>query len=99
MSTSAVSCEELVPQLGGRTKMMFMQANRIMSQCKLKILSKILTLYKFTALKLFVTPFFNGWLVLFLDYYILLCDVQIGLQAWVTLLLLWTPYTNELNIF
>ena len=47
--------------------MMFMPANRIISQCKLKILSKILTLYKFTALKIFVTPFFNGWLVLFLD--------------------------------
>ena len=65
--------------------MMFMPANRIISQCKLKILSKILTLYKFTALKIYVTSFFNGWLVLFLDYYILLCDVQIGVQAWVTL--------------
>ena len=33
----------------------------------------------------FVTPFFRGWVVVFLYCYILLCDIRIGSRAWASL--------------
>ena len=61
-----------------------MPANGIISKCKIKLSRKILPVYKLTTLK--IRHFFLECLgSIFLDYYILLCDMQIGSQALVSL--------------
>lgn len=67
---------------GRRTTMMFMPSNRIISPCKIQLSRKILPAYEFSTLKFLVTPFFNGKGCIFLHYYILLCNTQIGWQSW-----------------
>ena len=57
-----------------------MPANGIISKCKIKLSRKILPVYKLTSLKI-RHSFLECLGSIFLDYYILLCDMQIGWQA------------------
>ena len=68
---SRALCEEFAPQLGGQMTMIFMPGNRIISQCQINISPKILLMFKFIIMKIFVTPFLSGWVVFFLIMVIL----------------------------
>ena len=73
MSTSGSSAKSSHLTQGGRMTMMPMPVNWITSQCKNKIIVKILPVNKFTTLKfLSLLPSMNGQF--FLDYHVLLCN-------------------------
>ena len=73
MSTSGSSAKSSHLTQGGRMTMMPMPVNWITSQCKNKIIVKILPVNKFTTLKfLSLLPSMNGQF--FVDYHVLLCN-------------------------
>ena len=74
--------------------MMFMPVKRIMWQCKITS-QKIPSVYKYSTLKIVVTPSFNSSVVVFLI--IIFCSAikKIGSQAWVSLLFI-PPHPGRL---